>query len=104
MTDPPSVRRSEVRRTSDAEKDRSGVKLGQALLEEAALGVRVRQCERALVRRAGLFDAIEPAKQLGARRVQVGVALELQAVDQRERGLGVARLGDRSRLVELDDR
>ena len=56
------------------------------------------ELERAPVRRAGLVDAVEPAQQLGARRVEVVVAVELEAVDQGERRLDVARLGDRGGL------
>ena len=62
------------------------------------------ELERALVGGAGLVDAVEPAQQLRARRVQVVVAVELEALDQVERGLDVARLGDRRGPVELDDR
>src|SRR6266511_3188852 len=39
----------------------SALELGQPLLEEAPLGVRVNELERAGVGRAGVFDAIEPA-------------------------------------------
>jgi len=63
----------------------------------------VNELERAAVGLASLVDAIEPAKQLGARRVQVVVAVELEAVDEGECGLHVAGLGHRGGLVELDD-
>ncbi len=48
--------------------------------------------------------AAEPPQQLGAGRVQVAVAVERQRVHERQRALDVARLGDRDRAVELDDR
>jgi hypothetical protein len=81
----------------------SPVELREPLLEEAPLGVRVNELERARVGRAGVFDAIEPAQQVRADRVQVMVLLELEALDQSERGLDLARFGDRGSLVELDD-
>jgi len=77
------------------------LELRQPPLEEAALGVRMNELERAVVGRAGVFDAIEPAQQLRARRVQIVVAVELEALHQRERGLDLARFGDGDGLVEL---
>src|SRR5918999_1520783 len=59
---------------------------------------------RAVVGRAGVFDAIEPAQQLRARRVQVVVAVELQALHQGERGFDLARFGDGDGPVELHHR
>src|SRR5206468_7308865 len=56
----------------------------QPPLEEAALRIRVNELERAVVGRSGLVDAVEPAQQLGARRVQVVVAVELEALRKRE--------------------
>ena len=50
--------------------------------------------QRTVVGRAGVFDAIEPAQQVRARRVQIVVAVELEALDQGEGGLDVARFGD----------
>jgi len=47
----------------------SASELRQPPLEEAALGIRVNELERAVVGRAGVFDAIEAAQQLRARRV-----------------------------------
>ena len=55
---------------------------GQPLLQEAPLGVRVHELERAAVRRAGVIHATEPAQELGAGRVQVVVGVELQALDR----------------------
>ena len=52
----------------------------------------------------GLLGAVEPAQQLRPRGVQVVVAVELQRVDERQRRLDVAGLGDRDRAVQLDDR
>src|SRR5918994_5569269 len=73
---------------------RSAWELGQPPLEEAPLGVRVNKLERAVVGRAGVFDAIEPSQQLGLRRVQIVVAVELEALHQGERGLDMTRFGD----------
>src|SRR4029453_7715774 len=75
----------------------------QPPLQEPPLGVRVNELERPVVGGAGLFDPIEPAQQLRAGRVEVVVALELEALDQVEGGFGVARLGHRSSLIELDN-
>ena len=59
--------------------------------------------QRAVVSRARIVGAVEPAQQLRARGVQVVVAVEVEALDQGERALDVARLGDRGGLVELHD-
>jgi len=82
--------------------DARSPQLGAAPLEEAPLGVGADQLERAVVSGTGVVGAIEPAQQVGAHRVQVVVAVELQPLDECERGIDVARLGDRDRLVELD--
>src|SRR5205085_12536779 len=84
--------------------DPSALELGQPLLEEAPLGVRVYEPERAIVGRACVLDAIEAPQQLSTRRVQVVVAVELEPVDKGERGLDLARLGHGGSLIELDDR
>ena len=62
------------------------------------------ELERALVGRTSLVDAIEPAQQLGARCVQIVVRVELEAVDQCERSLDLARFGHGCGLVQLHDR
>ena len=72
-------------------------------LEKAALGVRVNQLERAVVGGPGLVDSVEPAEELGPRRVQVVVGVEVEALHQLERGFDVACLGQRGRLVEIDE-
>jgi hypothetical protein len=43
-------------------EDRSALELCQPPLEEAPLGIRVDELERAVVGRAGVLDAIEPAQ------------------------------------------
>ncbi len=40
-------------------------------LEEAPLGVRVNELERAVVGRAGVFDAVKPPQQLRHKRLSV---------------------------------
>ena len=60
------------------------------------------ELERTVVGRACFLDAIEPAQQLRARRVQVVVLVEVDALDKRESSLGVARFRDGGSLVELD--
>ena len=62
------------------------------------------ELERALVGRTSLVDAIEPAQRLGARCVQIVVRVELEAVDQCERSLDLARFGHGCGLVQLHDR
>ena len=62
------------------------------------------ELERAVVRRARVVGAIEAAQQLGPGRVQVVVALELEALGECEPGLEVARLGDRHGPVEVGHR
>jgi hypothetical protein len=64
----------------------------------------MRELERALVSRAGVFDAIEPAQQLRVRRVQIVVAVELEGLHQSEPRLDLARFGEGGGPVELHDR
>ena len=78
--------------------------LGEPPLEEAPLGVRVDELERTRVGRAGVVDPVEPAQKFRASRVEIVVAVELEPVDEGERCVDVARLGDRGRPVQLDDR
>ena len=59
------------------------------------------ELERTVVGSAGSLVAAEPAQELGAGRVEVVVAVEIETVDERERGLDVARLGDRGCVVQL---
>ena len=61
------------------------------------------ELERPVVGGSGVFDSIEPAQQLRARRMQIVVAVELEALHQRERGLDLARFGDGGGPVELHD-
>jgi hypothetical protein len=64
----------------------------------------VHELERTVVGRSGVLDPVEPAQQLGAGRVEVVVAVELEGLDERERGLDVAGFGDRDCPVQLGDR
>jgi len=50
----------------------------------------VDEVECALIGRTGVVDAIQPGQQLRPRCMQVVVLVELEAVDQLERGLDVA--------------
>jgi acyl-CoA synthetase (AMP-forming)/AMP-acid ligase II len=59
------------------------LELAEPLREEASLGVRGDELERPLVGGAGVLDTTEPAQQLGPRGVEVVVAIEVEAVDQR---------------------
>ena len=52
--------------------------------QEAALVLGVRELEGALVLAARLAGPAEPAQQVGARRVEVLVAVEAEAVDEGE--------------------
>ena len=51
-----------------------------------------------------LGAAAEPAQQVGADGVEEVVAVEVELVDERERGLRPVDLGDRDGAVERDDR
>jgi hypothetical protein len=81
----------------------SGSELGEALLEEASLGVGVHELERAFVGGARLLEAVEAAQELGAGRVQVVVLVEFEALDEREGAFGVSRLGHGGGFVQLHD-
>ncbi|MGH2913716.1 MAG: hypothetical protein ACRDMX_01890 [Solirubrobacteraceae bacterium] len=52
----------------------------------------------------GLLDSTEAREQLPAGGVKVGIALQVELIDDRQRPLGVAGLCNRDRVVELDDR
>ena len=67
------------------------LELGEPPFEEAPLGVGVRELERAVVGDPRLVAPIEAAQQLGAGRVQVVVAVELEPVDDREAGARARR-------------
>ena len=72
-------------------------------LEEASLGLRVDERERAVVSSARFVDARQPPEELGARCVQVVVALEIEAVRELERGFRIAGFGDGDGAIQLDD-
>ena len=61
------------------------------------------ELECAVVLGSRLVDTTEPPQQLCSGRVQVVVAVELEAVDELERSLDVTRFGDCRGPVELDD-
>ena len=60
------------------------------------------ELERARIRRTGVLGAAESAEEL-ARVAEVVVAVEVEALDELERGLDVACLGHGGGPVELDD-
>src|SRR5215208_5416223 len=66
----------------------------------------VRRCQRggALVLGRRLGRETQPLKQVGSRGVERVVALEVELVDQLERGSGPLDLADRDRPVEGHDR
>jgi hypothetical protein len=63
----------------------------------------VHERERSPVRGAGLLDAVEAAQELRPRCVQVVVLVEVEPFDEREAALDLPCLGQRRRLVQLDD-
>src|SRR5471030_333513 len=79
-------------------------KLDEAPFEEAALCAVLAQRQRAFVLGARLVRASEAAQEVGARRVEVAVAVELEGVDEREAGLRAGSLRDCDRAVQLDHR
>src|SRR5438270_13877226 len=80
--------------------------LGDALSQEAALGLLPGKRERPLIGRPGLGPAPEAPAQVGACRVRQVVALELaaleQRVHQREAGGRSIAHAHRDRAIELD--
>jgi hypothetical protein len=62
--------------------------------QEPPLGGRGGQLERPAVRRLGLGVTAETPQQLAAGRVEVEVAVQVEAVDGAQRRGGVAGLGD----------
>ncbi len=77
--------------------------LAQPALDQAPLGVVVDQLERASVRALRLRLAPHPPEHLRAGGVQVVIGVEVQALDDRERGRGTVELGDGDRAAEFDD-
>src|SRR6266849_3227314 len=71
--------------------------------EELPLGVGRRQGGRTLVGRGGLVVPVQPTKQIGSRGVERVVVVQVQLVDQSERGGGAVHLADGDRAVESDD-
>jgi hypothetical protein len=56
------------------------LELRQPPLQEAALGIRVNELQRAVVGRPSAVNAIEPPQQLRARGVQIVVVVERRRV------------------------
>src|SRR6476469_6630218 len=76
----------------------------EAACEVPALGPLGGQRQGALVRGGGGVAPVEPAQEIGPRRVERHVAVEpLDAVDQLEAVLRPVRHRDRGRSVQLDD-
>src|SRR6266498_3196258 len=88
-----------VPRTQTTNERRPGGQPGSELFEapgqEPPLGARGGQVERAAVRGSGLVVAAQTPQQLAAGRVEVEVAVEVEAVDGVQRRGGVAGLGER---------
>ena len=61
----------------------TGLQLGDPALEEATLARRAREGERLVERFARLIAPAEAAQQFAARRVQVLVVVEVEAIDDR---------------------
>src|SRR4029079_1554322 len=77
----------------------------EATLEEATLGPVGGELERTRVAGASLVRSIQPAQQVGPRRVVVPVLLEpFDRVDQLEAALDVARERDGDGVVQPRDR
>src|SRR6266849_8425238 len=72
--------------------------------EELPLGVGRRHGGRTLVGGRGLAVSVQPTKQIGSRGVERVVVVQVQLVDQSERGSGALHLADGDRAVECDDR
>jgi hypothetical protein len=72
-------------------------------LQEAALGLGVRELERAFVLRARFVAAAEAAEQVGARGVEVLVVGEVEPVDQGKPCFASVGLGYGDRAVQLHD-
>ena len=82
----PATSRSSQRRSSRSSSTRSpAFDLGHTPLQEAPLGVRVHELQRPLVGRQGLALPVQSPQQFRASGVEVVVALELEAVGQRQR-------------------
>src|SRR5215211_832396 len=73
-------------------------------LQEVALGRVLGAGDRGLVRQRRLGVAAEASQEIGADGVEEVVAVEVEAVDERERRVGPVDLGHRDGAVQRDDR
>src|SRR6266511_3873909 len=101
---PPDITNS-PRRGSSPSSGWAGnpAELREPPLEQAPLGVVMDQRQRSTVRITGLFRSAESPQQLGPRRVQVAVVVEVEAIDDDEPRLRTLGLGDRHGPVQLHD-
>src|SRR3954453_23640416 len=60
-------------------------KIGEAPAQEPPFGFGAHHVQRPLVRRAGLVETIEPAQEISTGRMQIGIVVELEAVDDGQR-------------------
>src|SRR5262249_60458829 len=90
---------STQRRTADARGDSSAGHFGDATAQEALLRLGGRERERALVGAAGLVAPAQPPEEVGARGVEVLVAVEVEDVDEREARGRPFCFGDRDRAL-----
>src|SRR5205814_1271893 len=77
---------------------------GDAPSQEAALRLALGELEGAFVLLARLVSTAEAAEQVGARRVKVLVAVEVEPLDKGEPRFGPVRLGHGDRAIQLHDR
>src|SRR4051795_11743936 len=77
---------------------------GEAAREEASLGLRLRERERATVRSGGLVDALKAAQEIRACSVIQVVFIERQVLHEREAVLRPFSHRDGYSAVQLDDR
>jgi hypothetical protein len=72
-------------------------------LQETALGGVVAPCDREVVGDHRLLTAAEPLQEVGADRVKQVIPIEVETIDQRQRGVRSVDLRHRNRAVQRDD-
>ena len=73
-------------------------------LQKLALGRVFGAGDRGVVRQGGLGVAAQAPEQVGTDRVEQVIAIEIEAVDERERRMRSVDFGHGDRAVQRDDR
>src|SRR5215472_14909722 len=97
------LRRRDTRTTCNG-RSVARVQFSESVTEEAALGVGLREVERALVSVLGVVMTTGAPKQFRIRRMEVAVVVQFEGVQEGKPRLGSVDFGDCDGSVHFDDR